>query len=619
MASHRAVGEAAVIATTVCRVSVCLGLSNRELGGLALALAILCLVAIWQDFKSATRAAERQRISFLGYAVRQASSDGVAVGAIAVPCTLSALLNTFRHTSSSSWALFTLQSSLTASFAMLGLAWMDQGNPQHARNETSYERLPNPEPQQASVDASFSGTSGHAAKRSHVNSSVQEQADDAHALAGDWWQWGLLLAGLALVLSPVLPLTAEASPGSQGHVLEGSHLDGWVQLQPASSRSFERHIKLGVSAVGVAVNASAAAGSLHLMLRNLPDCFTFGEAMVLAQALTYLMTDVLLLMASLMSHRMDGSCIQGVLTRNWQLSGHHIRLPGCQSPAWAPYDVTARTDIGLFVEMLLFAAVVCALIVTPLARSLFSDAAGPAPEHGSDREGTEAAAEASAGWGNQAQGPNRSWQKVAICAKGALLLCLLATAAAVAVRPALLALQYATGTRRRMAVLLSWVAMLAVALPLMDRLARSQQVPTIIVRKGYHILALALFLPALLLEPQLLALSLGIAAAALAAAEILRVGRFPLIGARIHSFMTAFIDSRDCGLLLISHFSLLLGMAAPIWLALPLIASGSDDLSFVSTAQPWLTVIGSCLLEAVTTQLDNIFLPLHHCTLLALG
>ena len=31
--------------------------------------------------------------------------------------------------------------------------------------------------------------------------------------------------------------------------------------------------------------------------------------------------------------------------------------------------------------------------------------------------------------------------------------------------------------------------------------------------------------------------------------------------------MTAFIDSRDGGLLLVSHFSLLLGMAAPVWLS----------------------------------------------------
>ena len=269
------------------------------------------------------------------------------------------------------------------------------------------------------------------------------------------------------------------------------------------------------------------------------------------------------------------------------------------------------------------------------------------------------------------------------------------------------------------------------------------------VHQGYHILAMALFLPALLAEPELLALSLGIAAAALIAAEVLRVGGCPWIGPCIHSFMTAFIDSRDQGLLLISHFSLLVGMAAPLWLALPAVkplaglsahlsgmrhqhvgmsddqpsTAGSGDEMFSSLLhagvleprslvggstsgqtvhQPWsvpafayagiiilgvadsaasavgrrfgrhkilqthkslegtmggivftilgwavlavvlnciagasmwrleagvagvswttvlVAVMGSCLLEAVTTQLDNIFLPLHHCALLAM-
>lgn len=245
--------------------------------------------------------------------------------------------------------------------------------------------------------------------------------------------------------------------------------------------------------------------------------------------------------------------------------------------------------------------------------------------------------------------------------------------------------------------------------------------------QGYHILAMALFLPALLTEPQLLALSLAIAAAALIVAEVLRVGCVPVAGPCIHSFMTAFIDSRDQGLLLISHFSLLLGMAVPLWLALPVVTHQEGDglrnpnaagrlaqssqgggtmagpgrswwqtadqpvpafafagililgvadsaasavgrrygrhkilqthkslegtlggvvctmLGWVAVAvllnltagrpllclgngvagASWSTVsaavVGSCLLEAVTTQLDNIFLPLHHCALLSLN
>ena len=72
-------------------------------------------------------------------------------------------------------------------------------------------------------------------------------------------------------------------------------------------------------------------------------------------------------------------------------------------------------------------------------------------------------------------------------------------------------------------------------------------------------LAMALFTPALLLEPQLLSISLAIAAALLVVVEVLRVGNVPILGPKIHRFMTSFIDSRDAGALLVSHFSLLAG------------------------------------------------------------
>ena len=77
--------------------------------------------------------------------------------------------------------------------------------------------------------------------------------------------------------------------------------------------------------------------------------------------------------------------------------------------------------------------------------------------------------------------------------------------------------------------------------------------------QGYHILALALFTPALLVDPQLLAMSMAIAAALLVLVEVVRMGNVPYLGPRIHEFMTSFIDSRDAGALLVSHFSLLAG------------------------------------------------------------
>ncbi len=49
-------------------------------------------------------------------------------------------------------------------------------------------------------------------------------------------------------------------------------------------------------------------------------------------------------------------------------------------------------------------------------------------------------------------------------------------------------------------------------------------------RKGYHLLAVGLFLPALLLEPQLLGVALGGAFLALLAVEAARLSGLPGIG-----------------------------------------------------------------------------------------
>jgi len=102
--------------------------------------------------------------------------------------------------------------------------------------------------------------------------------------------------------------------------------------------------------------------------------------------------------------------------------------------------------------------------------------------------------------------------------------------------------------------------------------------PTILLRKAYHVLALAMFAPAALLSPSsggadpgLLCVGLAVAAAALFAAEACRASGLPLlgIGPAVARFMGRFVDARDEGALLVSHFSLLLGMAGPLWLLSP--------------------------------------------------
>ncbi|KAI8471291.1 MAG: hypothetical protein J3K34DRAFT_417709 [Monoraphidium minutum] len=119
----------------------------------------------------------------------------------------------------------------------------------------------------------------------------------------------------------------------------------------------------------------------------------------------------------------------------------------------------------------------------------------------------------------------------------------------------------------RVWVLAYWAAVLAGTLPGMRAAAARRVVPQIILRKGYHLVAAALFLPAFFLDLPLLCASLAIAFAALAAAEVARCTRLPLAGAAVQAFMQDFVDERDAGPLYVTHFTLLLGLACPMWLA----------------------------------------------------
>ena len=49
------------------------------------------------------------------------------------------------------------------------------------------------------------------------------------------------------------------------------------------------------------------------------------------------------------------------------------RSNGWHRPAWLPYNADARSDIGLFVELLVFGALAFALLLIPLMRSIWED------------------------------------------------------------------------------------------------------------------------------------------------------------------------------------------------------------------------------------------------------
>lgn len=127
-----------------------------------------------------------------------------------------------------------------------------------------------------------------------------------------------------------------------------------------------------------------------------------------------------------------------------------------------------------------------------------------------------------------------------------------AVAGCLAIKPAAWTIMFAVSTQKRYAcscaspssgcvaayiilasrclMIAYWLASLCVSIPLIRQVARNGSTPTIVVRKLYHVLAMAIFVPGVMFEQLLLAMAAAIAVAALAAIELIRIGRIPPFG-----------------------------------------------------------------------------------------
>ncbi|CAL9104354.1 unnamed protein product [Musa textilis] len=235
-----------------------------------------------------------------------------------------------------------------------------------------------------------------------------------------------------------------------------------------------------------------------------------------------------------------------------------------------------------------------------------------------------------------------------------------------------------TDPLKRLALCLYWICVICASVLRFYNISKHSKIERILLRKYYHLVAVLMFLPALLFQPTFLDLAFGLALAVFLVLEMIRVWKIWPLGDIVHQFMNAFTDHRDSEILIVSHFSLLLGCALPKWMSsglndrplapfagilslgigdtmasvvghkygvlrwsktgkktiegtaagitsvlaacsilLPLLASTGYVLS-----QHWLSLLMavtvSGLLEAYTAQLDNAFIPLVFYSLLCL-
>ncbi|CAM9572969.1 unnamed protein product [Ectocarpus sp. 13 AM-2016] len=114
-----------------------------------------------------------------------------------------------------------------------------------------------------------------------------------------------------------------------------------------------------------------------------------------------------------------------------------------------------------------------------------------------------------------------------------------------------------------------WALALAVVVPsvpwLSRRLPLSGRKTTS--RKLFHFLAIAMFVPAIALEPDFLSLALGTALGVLLALEFLRCAGCPPVASVMNGYYSGFLDARDGGCVVVTHLFLLVGCSVPVWLS----------------------------------------------------
>jgi len=139
-----------------------------------------------------------------------------------------------------------------------------------------------------------------------------------------------------------------------------------------------------------------------------------------------------------------------------------------------------------------------------------------------------------------------------------------------------------------------WITVLAISLVWIKAVTNNPTVSNTVVRKYFHVVSLLLFIPGVIYSPTLLSLSFGCALAILVMLETIRYGNIKPLDTRINQYMRSFIDDKDEGPLILTHIYLLIGCASPLWLY-----AGSTLTSIAPYAGLIIVGVGDALASVV--------------------
>ncbi|KAF8666655.1 dolichol kinase [Rhizoctonia solani] len=136
----------------------------------------------------------------------------------------------------------------------------------------------------------------------------------------------------------------------------------------------------------------------------------------------------------------------------------------------------------------------------------------------------------------------------------------------------------------------------AVATDLLD--AANKHVPTLSRngrRKFFHALAVLMFVPGISWDPAFTHLAFSLAFSLFTFSEYVRYFAIYPFGAAVHVFLSEFLDEKDSGSAILSHFYLLTGCALPLWLESPWRVLGLAGVIVLGVGDALASIIGKRL------------------------
>ncbi|KAM6985616.1 dolichol kinase [Aplochiton taeniatus] len=138
--------------------------------------------------------------------------------------------------------------------------------------------------------------------------------------------------------------------------------------------------------------------------------------------------------------------------------------------------------------------------------------------------------------------------------------------------PIMWLLDFVTLSDKRLLLLAYWLLLAAVAAVVVLHQNHRRQAgskkhqASTVVRKYFHLLVVATFVPGLVYDRQLLHVASVGCLGAFLLLEYVRYFRIRPLGQLLRQLLTLFLDERDSGPLILTHVYLLLGMSLPVWL-----------------------------------------------------